>query len=239
MNLILIDEKDFDDSGRVSLRGRRLRHVQEVHRAQPGDRLRVGLLNGKLGTGRVLELDSGRLRIEVELSQEPPDALPLRLVLALPRPPSLRKVLQQATALGVKDFVLLHTRRVEKSYWSSRTLEPAALRRELVLGLEQAVDTRLPRVELRRRFKPFVEDELPALLQHSTGGVADPSGTDALPSGSPEPITLIIGPEGGFIPFELETLAAQGTRCVSLGERILRVETAVVALLARLAGVAS
>ena len=44
---------------------------------------------------------------------------------------------------------------------------------------------------------------------------------------------LVVGPEGGFVPRELETLAAAGARTVGLGPRALRVETAVVALLAR------
>lgn len=236
MNLILLESSDFTAPNRVRLGGRRLQHVREIHRAVPGDVLRVGQIDGRIGTGRILESDSEALSLEIELSEEPPEPLSVRLVVALPRPPSLRKVLQQATALGVKEFVLLHTRRVEKSYWTSHALEPDAIRQQLILGLEQAVDTRLPRVSQERRFKPFVEDRLPALLETSLGLVADPAADKPLPQGSREPLTLIVGPEGGFIPYELETLSAQGTRSVGLGPRILRVETAVVALLARLAG---
>jgi RsmE family RNA methyltransferase len=236
VNLILLESSDFTAPDRVHLGGRRLRHIREIHRASPGDVLRVGQIDGKIGTGRILESDGEALSLEVDLTEEPPAPLPIRLVVALPRPPSLRKVLQQATALGVKDFVLLHTRRVEKSYWSSHALEPDAIRQQLILGLEQAVDTRLPRVTQERRFKPFVEDRLPRLLETSLGLVADPGGSPALPQDSTQAVTLIVGPEGGFVPYELETLSAQGTCSVGLGPRILRVETAVVALLARLAG---
>lgn len=236
MNLILLEEKDFTAPDRVRLIGRRMRHIVEIHRAVPGDVLRVGLIDGKIGSGRILESAEEQLSLEVELDQDPPAPLAIRLVVALPRPPSLRKVLQQATALGVKEFVLLHTRRVEKSYWSSHAVEPDSIRHELILGLEQAVDTQMPRVTLERRFKPFVEDRLPGLLENGQGLVADPTGNQPGPRGGGEPATLIVGPEGGFIPYELERLAAQGTQSVALGQRILRVETAVVALLARLAG---
>ena len=100
----------------------------------------------------------------MRLDRPPPAPAPVRLLLALPRPKALRRVLQGVAAIGVKHVVLLNSWRVEKSYWASPALAPAALREQLVLGLEQGGDTRLPRVELRRRFKPFVEDELPALL---------------------------------------------------------------------------
>jgi len=235
VNLILLDDSDFAAPNRVRLAGRRAAHVRQVHRARPGDVLRVGRIGGLLGSGRILALDDEAVELEVELSIEPPAPSPVTLVVALPRPPSLRKVLQQATALGVKDIVLLHTRRVEKSYWQSHGLEAAALRQQLLLGLEQARDTQLPRVELRRRFKPFVEDELPGLVATGRALVAHPESERPCPRAVAEALTLIVGPEGGFVPFELELLLAQSVEPISLGPRVLRVETAVVALLARLA----
>jgi RsmE family RNA methyltransferase len=235
VNLILLDDDDFVGPNRVRLSGRRAAHVRQVHRARLDDVLRVGRMGGLLGSGRVLALDDDAVELEVALSTEPPAPLQVALVVALPRPPSLRKVLQQATALGVKEIVLLHTRRVEKSYWQSHGLQPAALRHELLLGLEQARDTRLPRVELRQRFRPFVEDELPGLLAAGRGLVAHPESDRPCPRAVAEPLTLIVGPEGGFVPFELELLLAQSVEPISLGPRVLRVETAVVALLARLA----
>ncbi len=235
MNLILLEASDFRSERLVRLRDRRLEHVRDVHRARPGDVLRVGLLGGRIGTGRVLALDREALELEVSLDREPPPPSSVRLVVALPRPPSLRKLLQQASALGVKEFWLIHSERVEKSYWQSHGLAPAALRRQLLLGLEQARDTILPRVELRRRLAPFAREELPKLLDRSRGLVAHPEAERPCPRALPGPITLIVGPEGGFLPHEIELLCEQGAEPVAIGERILRVETAVVALLARLA----
>ena len=235
VNLILLEPGDFVAGRRVRLDGRRATHVREVHRATPGDELRVGLVDGELGSARVLSVADDHVLLEVELGTPPPAPLDVTLVVALPRPPSLRKILQQATALGVKEFVLLHTRRVEKSYWQSRGLTDEALRGQLLLGLEQARDTVLPRIWLRRRFRPFVCDELPARLEESRGLVAHPEADASCPRAPGAPVTLVVGPEGGLLPHELDLLCAQGCEPVALGPRVLRVETAVVALLARLA----
>ncbi len=235
MNLILLDDTDFDSEKRVVLRGRRLAHVREICRAHPRDVLRVGRVGGDVGEGRVVRLTPDELELEVVLERAPPPPAAVGLVVALPRPPSLRKVLQQATSMGVKRIALIASRRVEKSYWQSRALEPAAVQQQLRLGLEQARDTVLPEVSLHRRFRPFVEDVLPRLLGGSRGLLADPEVRELCSQGPPGPVTLIVGPEGGFIPFEVDLLRAQGVEAVGLGPRVLRVETAVVALLARLA----
>jgi RsmE family RNA methyltransferase len=235
VNLILLEPEDFVGDRRVRLEGRRFEHVRGVHRKGEGDELRVGQIDGLCGRGRVEQIDESGVELEVTLDTPPPPPSPIRLVVALPRPPSLRKVLQQATALGVKELVLLHTRRVEKSYWQSHGLAEGALRRQLLLGLEQARDTVLPQVLLQRRFRPFVEDELALRVASEPCLVAHPDAERACPRAVHGPLTLVIGPEGGFVPFEIERLVSIGAECVGLGERVLRVETAVVALLARLA----
>ena len=234
MNLLLLEPDDFVRPDRVRLTGRRLEHVRQVLGATPGDSLAVGVLDGQLGSGRVRTLDEHALELDIVLDRAPPAPSRVRLVLALPRPPSLRRVLQQATAQGVKQIVLLHAQRVEKSYWQSHGLREPELRAQLLLGLEQAGDTIVPRVEQARRFRPFVEDRLPGWLRESRGLVAHPEADTRCPSEPEGEITLIVGPEGGWVPFELDLLARQGTEPVALGERVLRVETAVVALLARL-----
>jgi len=235
MNLILLFADDFiDAAGRVRLRGRRLEHLRSVHRAEVGTTLRVGLLNGQLGTGCVTSLSADTVEMDVTLDQPPPAAPPVTLLLALPRPKALKRVLQAVTAMGVKQVVLINAWRVEKSFWESPVLAPQAVREQLILGLEQARDTVLPEVLLRPRFKPFVEDELPALSRGTRMLVAHPEAASPCPRDVRQPVTLAVGPEGGFIAYEVELLQVQGFEAVSLGARVLRVEQAVPALLARL-----
>jgi len=234
VNLLLLEDADFIAADRALLRGRRLKHLHEVHRAESGDSLRVGRLDGLMGQGRLLRLEADEAELEVQLDQPPPTKLPLTLLLALPRPKMLRRVLQTVAAMGVPRLVLLNSYRVEKSFWQTPFLEPAAIREQLILGLEQARDTVLPDVIIEKRFKPFVEDRLPELAKGTLGLVGHPGAYPTCPRAVEQPVTLAIGPEGGWIPYEVEKLREAGLQPVQLGERILRVETAVTALLARL-----
>ena len=234
MNLLLLDTADFIADDRVLLRDRRLTHLQQVHRAEAGEQLRVGRVGGNMGSGQLLRLDAHEAELQVSFDQPPPAKLPVTLLLALPRPKMLRRVLQTVAAMGVPRLVLLNSYRVEKSFWQTPFLEPAAIHEQLILGLEQARDTVLPKVIIEKRFKPFVEDRLPQLAADTLGLVGHPGDFPHCPRAVTQPVTLAIGPEGGWIPYEVDKLTAAGLRPVQLGERILRVETAVSALLARL-----
>lgn len=234
MNLLLLEDADFVAADCAVLSGRRLKHLHEVHGAESGDSLRVGRLGGLMGRGTLLALDEQHAELHVELDQPPPAKLPLTLLLALPRPKMLKRVLQTVAAMGVPRLVLLNSYRVEKSFWQTPFLEPEAIREQLLLGLEQARDTVLPEVSIEKRFKPFVEDRLPAISTDTLGLVGHPGDYPACPRAVNEAVTLAIGPEGGWIPYEVDKLQEAGLAPVQLGERILRVETAVPALLARL-----
>lgn len=246
MNLILLEEDDFladpaalracraGEEVEVELRGRRFEHARDVHRAEPGRELRAGLLGGRVGRAVVAAVEADRMRLRVRFAQEPPPRLPLTLIVALPRPKTLRRVLEAAATLGAARLFLVNAWRVEKSFWRSPTLAPAAIGARLRLGLEQARDTIPPLVETRRLLRPFVEQELDALAAGTRRLVAHPPAATPCPHALAAPITLALGPEAGFIDREIELLARHGFEPVSLGPRPLRVEQALPALVARL-----
>lgn len=234
MNLVLLFPEDLIAPDRARLRGRRRQHVREVHRAGVGDELAVGLLGGAMGRGRVLRLDDEALDLELRLDQAPPPKLPLSLVIALPRPKVLNRVVAAATSLGAARVVLLNAWKVEKAYWASPKMRPENLREQMVLGLEQAKDTVLPDLRLARLFRPFVEDELRGLMGGGTGFVAHPGAGGEAPKPLETPITLAIGPEGGWIDAEAQSLLKAGLKPLDLGPRILRTETALAALVGKL-----
>ncbi len=227
-------------SGVATLRGRRAKHIAEVHRVVAGDALVVGELNGRIGTGTVRAVSSDEVVLEAHFNREPPPPLGIDLLLALPRPKILRRVLAAATSMGVKRIVLVNGQRVERSYFQSPLLERDAIREALVLGLEQGCDTVLPEVLLKRGFKPFVEDQLATLWPEGAHKLLPhPTATQVIRDcdfGTPrEPAVIALGPEGGWIPYEVEKLQAAGFQAFSLGPRILRVDTAVPAVLAQVA----
>ena len=235
MNLILLDHEDFlqDASNLARIKGRRLEHARKVFKASVGDELTVGLLNGKMGSGLVTAITEEALEMRVTLDSPPPPPLPVTLVLALPRPKMMNRILQAVSSMGVKQIYIINSWRVEKSFWDSPKLEDEAIREQLILGLEQAKDTMLPEVHMRRLFKPFVREELPEIIKDSLPLVAHPLADETFPQQTKGPVTLAVGPEGGFISREIETFEEIGFKRVTLGERILRVETAVPALLSR------
>jgi RsmE family RNA methyltransferase len=232
LNLLLFQAEDFSAPQRARVSGRRLTHLREVLRPAPGDVLRAGQLDGALGTATLLHLDAERAEFAVHLDSPPPPPSPVTLVLALPRPRVLRRALRAATLLGTKEIHLIHSWRVDKSYWQTPLLAPQRLREELLLALELARDTMLPRVLIHRRFKPFIEDELDAIAGTRRRLLAHPGAGDGTDGARGQPLILALGPEGGFIPYEVECFRQLDFTPVSLGDRILSVEVALTAALA-------
>ena len=237
MNLVLLEDCDFIAPDKTRLTGRRQTHLLETLGVQPGETIRVGKIDGMLGRGNVEAIDDEQVILNIALDSKPPPALPLTLILALPRPKMLKRCLRMAAETGIKQVHLVNSYKVEKSYWQSPVLQQAgdsghlSIDDYLRLGLEQAGDTVMPQVELHPLFKPFVEDRFPAIAEGHTALVAHPrsntgDGAATLLLGKDDKPSLVcIGPEGGFTNYEVEKLIAAGARQLDLGPRIYRVET--------------
>lgn len=239
MNLIILQPLEIDAEGRAVLTDGRARHIRKVLKAEPGRRLRIGLLNGPLGFGVVEAVDRDRTVLCCEFEHEVPPKPRIDLILAMPRPKVMKRLWAQLAALGVGRIVLLRSEKVERFYFDSHVVEPSFFNPLLVEGLQQARCTHLPEVLVRPRFKPFVEDELDALFSSHWKLLADPSGEKRLSEYFPEleggtRIVTAIGAEGGWTPYELDMLKAHGFKLFGMGDRILRTDTAVIGLLAML-----
>ncbi len=233
MNLILLFPEDFTNDNVVRLTGRRMEHVIKVHRAKKGDTLHLGLMNDAMGKGLIIKTNTTFIEMNVTLDQAPPPPLPVILVLALPRPKMLKRILQTTASLGIKEIYLINAWKVEKGFWSSPLLTPEKINEQLALGLEQAKDTLMPRVYLKRLFKPFVTEELPELTKNRQALAAHPGKNEICPCNIKKQGIIALGPEGGFIDLEVKTLEKAGFSTVSLGRRILRLETAVPFMISR------
>jgi RsmE family RNA methyltransferase len=229
LNLLLLEPSELSSDGTARITGRRLEHVREVLQSREGDALRAGVLGGLTGTAQVLSLTRIELVLKTHLTEPPPARANVDLLLAIPRPKALKKVLPAVASLGVDRVVLLNAARVEKSYFSSKVLAPEFIDGLVRLGLEQGRDTLAPQLIMRERFKPFVEDELDAWLAPRTARFTPhPGASTALPRREKgQRASLAIGPEGGWVPFEIELLQAHGFTPVSVGTRPLRVEVAI------------
>jgi RsmE family RNA methyltransferase len=236
VNLILLDERDALGSCHVTLSDARAAHLLNVLKVAPGQAVRVGLVDGPLGTGIVESAEDGRVTMRCVFDADIPHRPRVDMLLALPRPKVMRRLWAQLAALGVGQIILTNAERVERHYFDTHILTEDCYRALLVEGLQQARDTRLPTVSIYRQFKVLVEDHLDRLFSEGVRLVADPGGTMSVGSAVGERtdrrVLIAVGPEGGWNAFELALLAAHGFRPVSLGSRALRVDTACTALLA-------
>ena len=236
MNLVLFAEQELSH-GILRLTDFRADHIRKVLGLKPGDSLRLGMINGRLGHGTVLSSDAAAVTVAAQLDREPPPAPPVELLLALPRPIMLQRILKQAAAIGVARIHLLRSAKVEKSFFHSPALLPEKITERLLEGLAQAaVDTRLPEVRIHPQFKAFVQDIVPQL--DGCGLLAHPGVPASLPEVFSEKrgqrILLAVGPEGGWNDFEVSCFLEQGFAAFSLGSRILHVDTAAAVLLGQL-----
>ncbi len=236
MNLLLLHPHELSTDGTAVLTDRRLTHAREVLQVSTGDTLKVGVKHGRLGTAEIVSSTDAALTLRCTLTDEPPPRPGIDLLLAIPRPKALRRVIPAVASLGVDRVVLLNAAKVEKSYFDAKVLSTEALGALVDLGLEQAKDTIPPRIEVQPRFRPFVEDSLDAFCPRGALRlVPDPSATEpahAMPAD--RRLVIAIGPDGGWTPFEVDLLARAGFKPIHLGPRVLRGEVAVPAVISAL-----
>ncbi len=225
-----------------------IKHINEILKSQVGDSITIGEIGGNLGKATIAQINSDEILLaDIRLDRRPPAKLDLTVILALPRPKVLRRLIMDMTSLGVNKLMIVNSYRTQKSYWQSPLLERID---EFVFeGLQQAIDTVPLVVELKKRFKPFVEDDFPAVLLNKKEGEEQNHAVIAHPYAAQSwnayleaakcktntkdvmPKVLCVGAEGGWIDYEVDLLCKHGCTAVSLGQRILRTETVVNVLL--------
>ena len=260
MNRILFERSEIVD-GVATFGGARAEHVLGVLHGEVGQTLKTGEVNGGIGTGEIVEIvrgaSSAEARISVKVCHDQMSLRPwVDLILAPPRPRVMKRLLPQLAAMGVGRVVLVGAKKVEKDFWGATLLKEENYRPLLIDGLMQAGTSILPELICRRAFRRFVADELDAMFPTTRRVVAHPYGNGAAAglsaaetSGTTgtagtslsasqdaarQSLLLAIGPEGGWTDDEVEILESRGFRRYSLGPRILRTDTATIALLARL-----
>ena len=234
MNIVLLDANQDCSRDIWSIEDQRqIKHLNQHLQLKAGDTLKVGVRDGQRYLTKVQSITAQQIMLRPIQAENVPNKVPVHLILALPRPKVLRRMIMDAVTLGVERISLIHSYRVDKSYWQSPFLQQ--LDDYVTLGLEQAGDTIVPEIQLYKRFKPFVEDVLPTLISEQRPAyVAHPYAEQSMPHAIAHGCNLIVGPEGGFIPYEIELLKKNGCQAMSLGNRILRTETAVSNILGRL-----
>jgi len=238
MNLILIDSAEVSSKREIYLEDARALHIRNVLRAQPGDTVRVGILNGPMYQAVLLKQDTAGVCLSLpESSISPPPPRPrVDLLLALPRPKVMKRLWAILASMGVGRIILTNAWKVERNYFDTHILQPSAIRSGLLEGLQQACDTRLPEVTLYRQLGACLQEEDKNFSAYTARLVAHPGAGQNMAATLAEVppdarILLAIGSEGGWIPDEIRWLQEKGFSPVSMGNRILRSDVACISLL--------
>ena len=242
MNRILFETDEIRD-GVATFGGERAEHVMNVLHGEVGQVLKTGEINGPIGTSVItgiscLPSSVSSPEITVACSHTERSLQPwIDLILAPPRPRVMKRLLPQLATMGVGRIFLVGAKKVEKDFWGATLLKPENYRPLLIDGLMQAGTSILPTLETRRNFRKFVKEEVDALWPEAKRIVAHPYGTGEdlrRETGDLRGLLLAVGPEGGWTDEEVALLEEHGFSRYSLGSRILRTDTATIALLAQL-----
>jgi 16S rRNA (uracil1498-N3)-methyltransferase len=190
------------------------------------------LFDGRGGEAAATVTDCAAGVVELTLGEphvEGDDGREIILAAAVPKGDRFGWMVEKATELGVARFVPLIT---ERSIVVPGEGKLDKMRRTIVEASKQCGRARLMELAAPVAWPEFVA----TLLGPSAGWVAHPEGEpiEAPHTLSSAPLVAAIGPEGGFTHAELELANAAGAKLISLGPRILRVETAALALAALL-----
>ncbi len=234
MNLLLVEPAEIAADGTCALTGRRAEHLRRVLGVEVGSQVKAGIVGGLVGSAEVIADDGERIALRLTTTTPAARPLDVELVLAIPRPKAIARAIETCATFAIRRVDLTNAWRVDKSYLRSPRLAPDVLAHAARLGAEQGATTHLPELAVHDRLMALLEARFPS----ATGAVRLVAHPGAPPietavSGT-APVTLAIGPEGGWIDRELATLAERGFIPVSLGAPILRVEAAIAAALAQI-----
>src|SRR5579871_1395156 len=144
VNLILFDPGELDRP--LPLSDPRAAHLIRVLRRGVGDRFDAGIVGGPRGKGVVRSLTNDAVGLAFEPGAIPPPPDPIHLLIALPRPQTARKILNEAAALGGASLRFFRGEKGEPGYSQSSLWTSGEWRRHLMAGAAQAFDPHLPEV---------------------------------------------------------------------------------------------
>ena len=231
MNLILFDSPF--ETKRLEAGDPRAEHIFKVLRAKVGTKVFVGFVNGLRARAEVSLVEAdGAITLKVIGTEAPPEALPIRLLLGLPRPHTVKRVLFEAASMGVKELHFFESERGEPSYAKSSLWTTDEWKERLRLGTEQSFGTHVPEVGMHTDLQSAISfladsDARVALDNYEADGALP----DMLPE-APKSVVIALGSERGWSSGERDVFRKNGWKLAHLGAHVLRLETACTAAVA-------
>jgi 16S rRNA (uracil1498-N3)-methyltransferase len=216
--------------------GSDVHHIASVLRKKPGDTILATDGAGNLLECRITDVSEHVVKLEVIESKPAAErATRVKLYQAIPRAGKFETVIEKCTELGVAELVPLVTERTVSRITEERGLKKIARWEKIALETMKQVGRSVP-MSIRPAAK--IEDIAASLEEGSLRllfwELEEERTLKAALAANPgiKTVECVIGPEGGLSHSEVETLQSLGFLSVSLGSRVLKVETAVVAAMA-------
>jgi RsmE family RNA methyltransferase len=226
MNIVLFESDEIGQP--LVLSDERAKHILGVLGRQKSDTFDAGVIDGKRGKATVDSIGTESISLSFDLQHEEPYLYPIDLIVGLSRPQTNRKILQEATSMGVRSLSFVTTERGEASYATSKLWTTREWRRHVVAGVVQAFTTRMPQVSFGISLKVALEARANAEVKIALDNYEADLTLSEVDRGSGS-IALVLGSERGWSGAEREMLLEHHFQLAHLGPRPLRTETAVVA----------
>ena len=239
MNIILFEPHEVGKP--LPRRDERAIHLLKVLHKKNGDSFEAGILGGNRGTGKIesVRID-GSVTYSLYLKDEAPARYPVHMAIGFPRPIQIRRILRDLSSLGITAIDLIGTELGEKSYRKTKLLSDGGARQAMIEGAVQARDTAIPALSAYNSLDDWLGQRpwentgekkssirtRPLLIAADN---ARPEGSLANLSAIGQTIVLAVGSERGWSDAERQKLEKAGFLRLSMGERVLRTETACVA----------
>ncbi|XDD51747.1 RsmE family RNA methyltransferase [Leptospira sp. WS92.C1] len=250
MNLLVCKEEwRLENSNRFLIQDpNKIKHITTILKKESGSYLRAGLIDQSLGSFKILESSHQEILGTYRPILSPLPRIPeVHVLLAINRPPTVRKILQLAGTWGVRSITFFLTQNSRKDYLTSPVWNPPEMESELIEGMEQGKNIFLPSIRLDFNRKPneILEQTLQEkkfefrfLLDRKGDSVSkyikDGIVNTQIRKEKLIRILVAIGPESGFVRSEIEFWKQNDFCRVNLSKQVLRTETATAFLLSRL-----
>ena len=224
MNLLIFQPDEWTEP--IPGQDQRVIHIKKILRAREGDELDAGVLGGGIGKAVIRKiLKDGSMEFIFHAEKEPPGPDPVTLIIGTPRPPTARRLMKDLTSAGVGKMIFCATDLGEKSYLTSSLWMKEEYKNALLEGISQGETTVLPEIQKLYSLYKAIDQ-----LDEETDRLALDNISPELPLKTYKPdyraTCLAIGPERGWSDRERGMLKERGFHICSMGNRVLRTETA-------------
>ena len=228
MNIVLFEKNEI--SCPLKLNDERAQHILKILHKKEGDTFSCGIIKGMAGKAEIIHISEEGIKFSFQPESDGKPLNPLKMIIGFPRPIQLKRLLRDVAALGIQEIHLTGTELGEKSYMKSNLLERGTAYKMLLDGTVQAASTHIPELFLHQNLKECLQEisKNPTELKIALDNVNASENLFSFMQNRAQKFSVIaaIGSERGWTDNERQLLEKSGfTRC-SMGQRIMRTETA-------------